>query len=351
MIKIFVRASLILLSISMLFWMNCSSKADNVQKEEIIRVKTAKVQQKAISKPITTSGRLFSKAEMKLSFKVGGIIKNIFVDEGQKVKKGQKLAGLDLVEIKAQVNQARSALEKAKRDLDRVKRLYTSSAVTLEQVQNAETGFDIARANLNVAEFNLQHSIIYAPTNGKILKRFAEVNELVSPGLPMFYFGSSGREWIVRVGVTDKEIIQIQIGDSASVTFDSYPDIKFPAQISEIAETTDPMSGTFEVELNVSQGKYKLVSGFVAKVTIFPSIKQNYKIIPIEALVEGEGKNGFVYILSDTQNQVKKKPIEIAMIVEKEIAVAAGLKNIDRVVTEGAAYLKEGSIVEIVNIP
>ncbi len=87
---------------------------------------------------------------MKLSFKIGGIIKNIFVDEGQRVYKAQKLTELDLSEIKAQVNQAQSAFEKAKRDLERMKRLYADNVVTLEQLQNAETGFEIVKSNLKI---------------------------------------------------------------------------------------------------------------------------------------------------------------------------------------------------------
>jgi multidrug efflux system membrane fusion protein len=349
MIRVFIREWLIMLSIFFLFWLNCGSKADTSKKGEKIRVKTAKIQHKRITKSIHTSGRLSSKAEMKLSFKVAGIIRFIFVDEGQKVKRGQKLAELDLSEIKAQVNQAQSAFDKAKRDVERVKKLYADNVVPLEQLQNAETGYEIAKSNLNVAEFNLRYSTIYAPTDGKVLKRFAEVNELISPGVPIFYFGTSGQEWIVRVGITDKEILNLQLGDSAVVIFDTYPGIEFLAQVAEIAETADLMSGTFEVELKVNQGKYKLISGFVAKVTIFPSIKQNYSIIPIEALIEGDSNHGFVYILSDDQNKVNKIPIQIGIILEKEIAVISGLEHVDKVVTDGAAYLKDGSVVEIVD--
>lgn len=314
-----ISVIIITLTLFILSWVNCGSEADTSRREEKVRIKTAKANQKAISKSICTSGRLSSKAEMKLSFKIGGIIKNIFVDEGQRVNKGQKLAELDLSEIKAQVNQAQSAFEKAKRDLERMKRLYADNVVTPEQLQNAETGLEIVKSNLTVTEFNLQHSTICAPSVGKVLKKFAEVNELIAPGMPVFYFGISGQEWIVRVGVTDKEILQLQLGDSASVTFDSYPGVNFPAQITEVAETADLMSGTFEVELKVNQKNYKLISGFVAKVTIFSSVKQNYSLIPIESLIEGDEKKGFVYVINYESNKAEKIPVEIRLILQKDL--------------------------------
>lgn len=346
MSEIFIRLLFGSMLITNLLWINCSSENDRTPEQERIRVKTAKVYSNVISKPIHTNGRLATKAEMKLSFKIGGIIKHIQVEEGQKVKKGQKLAELDLSEINAQVNQAKSAFEKAERDVTRIKRLYADSAVTLELLQNAETGLEIARSNLNIAEFNLRHATIYAPDDGKILKRFAEVNELVGAGMPVFYFGTTTQEWIVRVGVTDKEILQLQLNDSAYVTFDAYPSTQFPAQITEIAETSDPMSGTFEVELKVSQGKNKFVSGFVAKVTLFSSFKTKYSLIPIEALVEGDGNNGFVFSLAG--NKVKRIPVQINFIVGSDIAIESGLENVNEVVTEGVAYLREGDVVEVV---
>ena len=107
-------------------------------------------------------GKLASKEELKLSFKTGGIISEIFVDEGQTVKKGQVLAKLNLSEIQAQVNQAILGLDKAERDYRRANNLYKDSVVTLEQLQNTTTALDIAKSNVKIAEFNLQFSTIKA---------------------------------------------------------------------------------------------------------------------------------------------------------------------------------------------
>ena len=154
------------------------SKKESDTRENLIKVKAAEVVEKNIVFPIHSSGRLSAKTEQKLSFKTGGIINKIFVDEGQSVRKGQLLAELNLSEIRARVNLAEQALGKAERDFNRTGNLFKDSVVTLEQLQNAETALEVAKSNLEIARFNLKYSTIVAPSQGKILRRLMEENEV-----------------------------------------------------------------------------------------------------------------------------------------------------------------------------
>jgi RND family efflux transporter MFP subunit len=326
-------------------WACSSSNGKDTANEESTLVKTAKVEQKEISFPIRSSGILSSESELKLAFKTGGVIKAIFADEGQSIKKGQVLAKLDLSEILARKNQAFSAYEKAKRDLKRVKKLYEDSVATYEQFQNTQTALQVAEANLQIAEFNLKHSSITAPDNGKILKRFAEENELISPGAPVFYFGNTGKEWVLKLGVTDREIIRLQLGDQAQVKFDAYPDQTFEAQVSEIAAAANTMTGMFEIQLQLKSIGKKLLSGFVGKVEIQPSKKVKYDLIPIEAFMEGDGKEGYVYTLNGSKDRVKKVQVKVGRIMDGSVAIASGLEDVQEVITDGAPYLTDNSPV------
>ncbi len=136
--------------------------------------------------PIISSGILGSKTELTRSFKVGGIVERMFVEEGQTVKKGQILARLNQSEISAQVDQARLAAEKTSRDLQRAENLYRDSVITLEQLQDLRTLKEVASADLEIAEFNQNYATIIAEADGKILKRFTEAGELVQPGTPIY---------------------------------------------------------------------------------------------------------------------------------------------------------------------
>ena len=338
------------LAVLILIIMLWGCKSEPTQKNLVrpIPIEIAKVLTRKIDLPVHGSGILSSPSNMKLSFKVGGIIENIAVDEGSIVKNGQILARLDLTEIKARVQQAQSGYKKAQRDFKRAKKLYTDSAATRKQMQDAATALDMAKSNLEIARFNLEHAKIVAPANGKILRRFAEENELIGPGHPVFLFAAHDNEWIIRCGVADRQVLKINYGDSASVTFGVYPGEHFPGYVSEIAQAADPRSGTFEIKVTMQQQGKRLVSGMVAAIDVFPAKKNTYQIIPIEALNEANGESGFVYTITSTHH-AKKIPVRIKTVFKGQVVVSSGLETVDSVVTTGSAYLRDGARVEIKN--
>jgi RND family efflux transporter MFP subunit len=303
---------------------------------------------------------------MRLSFKTGGIVDAVFADEGQSVEKGRLLARLDLSEIEAQAEQARAAYDKALRDLQRIERLYEKDVTTLEQLQNARTALEIARSDREIAEFNLRHSSIYAPTDGKILGRFVESGELVASGTPVFLFASGTSDWVMRVGVADHQVVRMNLGDPASVLFDPYPDSPFEAQVTEIAETANPASGLFEVELRLDTSDRELVSGFIGRARITPETQQPFVMVPVEALVEGEGLTGSVLVVENAGSgeqartaggseqghsaagrTVRRVTVAIERILGEEMAVSQGLSGGELVVVEGPEYLADGAPVRV----
>lgn len=316
--------------------------------EEITRVRVTPVVNKKISIPVHSSGVLAPVDEIKLSFKTGGIIASVNVKEGQKVKKGVLLASLDPVEIRSAVNQARNGYEKALRDFQRAENLYRDSVATLEMRQNASTALDVAKSTLEVAEFNLKHSEITAPSDGVVLKQLARQNELLAAGYPVFLFGTSGKYWKIKSGLSDKDIVKVLPGDSASVTFDAYPSVKFMAIVSETGAMADPYTGTYETELLLETGNYRLASGFIGSVDIFPATKKTFATIPVGSITEADGSQGYVYAVSDSGTVTRIK-VNIQGMPAETAAVTGIPENVTEVVSEGAAYLKDG--LKVVVIP
>jgi membrane fusion protein, multidrug efflux system len=117
----------------------CNSSADNQQVVELARVRTASAVTGPAAPSIRTNGLLANEDEIRLSFKVGGVIRRLSVTEGEQVRKGQKLAEIEQAEIDAQVEQAAQAQEKARRDLERGERLYADKVISLEQLQDLRT--------------------------------------------------------------------------------------------------------------------------------------------------------------------------------------------------------------------
>lgn len=326
----------------------CGPSGDGSGSEIPVPVRLAAVVLEKTAPPVYTSGKLSPVLEARLSFKVGGIIESVSFDEGETVKAGDVLATLVLDEISAQAQQARSGYEKALRDYGRARNLYADSVITLERLQDAETGLELATSGLEIADFNLHHSAIRAPADGKVLKRYAETNEVVAPGQPIFVFGATGEEWVLRASVNDREVITLRLGDPASVAFDAYPQVSFDARLSEIAEAADPMTGGYEIELAVESNGHRLVSGFVADIEIHPTAAGDYRIIPIDALVEADGSLGTVYTVDPVTKRARAVTVIISHVASGRVAVASGLENVNEVVTDGAAYLADSSLVSVV---
>lgn len=316
---------------------------------EAVCVQVQPVVEAHASRTIHCAGLLSSKRISKLSFKTGGIISRLYVDEGSSVVKGQLLATLDMTEITAQVQQAKVAYEKADRDLKRAKNLYADSVVTLEQLQNATSAYDAALETKNIAEFNQHYSRIVAPANGKIISKLAEENELTGPGMPVLVFGEQGsNEWVVKTGISDKDMVTIRKGDEAKVTFDAYQGQEFLAQVTQLAEVADPLSGTFEIELSVKPGDASFINGMVASIQIRSSNSQRVSLIPPDAIAEANGNKGFVYVVNPENSTAKRIPVTIAFVQNDGIAVLEPLSKEGQLITKGAAFIEDGTRISII---
>jgi membrane fusion protein, multidrug efflux system len=325
----------------------CRNREVKVPVDENIHVKVTEVTSASVSIPIHSTGLIVSSEEYKLSFKTGGLVGRFFVQEGERVKKGKLLASLDLAEINANVSQASNGYEKAQRDFKRVENLYGDTVATLEQKQNAATALNIARSHLEIAQFNLAHSSIYAPDNGLILKELVKENEIVSAGYPVFLFGASGKHWKVKSNLSDRDVVKINPGDSASVTMDAYPGKKFSAVVEKTGEISNPYTGTYELELTLQTTDLRLASGFIASIELFPSGKKSYSMVPFESIVEADGNIGYVYAVKGS-GKVQKVKINIETITGSSAAVSGIPAGVSEIVSQGAAYLKDGMKITII---
>lgn len=341
------RVNCLFLILGMISVISCREKTPGRLAAPVTGVRVEEVSEESISIPVHSTGILYPAEDMKLSFKTGGIVQQVKVKEGEKVRKGDILAELNLSEINAQVDQARSGYEKALRDYNRASNLFADSVATLEQKQNASTVLSMARSNYEIAKFNQLHSRITAPSDGVILKQFIKTNELAAPGYPVFLFGTSDRYWKVKAGLSDREIVKINTGDSAIVMMDAWPGIKFTAVVEQTGGISNPVTGTYLAELILEDMGYRMAAGFVVSADIFPSGKETYLLVPVESLVDADGQSGYLFTVDDS-SVVKKLKVSIVTITGTKAAIKTGDFKILRVVTGGAAYLRDGEKVKII---
>ncbi len=324
----------------------CDSKAiDEAPAATPVRIAAATIGPAAPS--IRTNGLLANKDEIRLAFKVGGVIRRLAVSEGERVRKGQKLAEIEQTEVNAQVEQARQASEKGKRDAARGERLYEDKVISLEQLQDLRTQAAMTEAALNSAEFNWNYAAIVAPRDGTVLRRLAEERELVTAGTPVLVVGAHDQGFIVRTGLADREIVQVRIGDAAQVRLDALPDANLRGKVTEVASAADPASGMFRIEVALDPTDLPLKSGLVAKLTVVPSSASagSRVYVPIGAIVEGDGRSARLFVLD--KDHARRRDVEVAFIEGENVALVSGVEAGEQVITDGAQYLEDGEQVAI----
>jgi multidrug efflux system membrane fusion protein len=261
------------------------------------------------------------------------------------------LAQLDLNEINQQVLQAKVGLEKAQRDFKRVENLYNDTVTTLEQLQNATSALDVAQATLNIAQYNLKFSTITAPSNGIIMMKFMEENEITGPGIPVFYFASDEDTWKMNVGVSDKNVVKLQMGNQAEIVTDAYPNRNVFASISKIANAPEQTTGLYEVELSLENTGLELKPGFFARGELIPSHEINCYKIPVDAIQEGFGNTVSFFVYENKTGRAVKKESEALFLHNEFVYVNMPLADANlQVITKKQKELKNLDKVQLASL-
>jgi len=316
---------------------------------DIIPVKTSAVSALALPKKINATGLVSTENEAKYSFKIGGVISRIYVEEGQFFRKGQLLATLNSTEISAGVSQSSLNVEKAQRDYERAVNLYKDSVYTLEQLQNTKTALDIAQKAKEAVAFNEHYSKIYAASDGFVSQKIASEGEVIGPGMPVLAINETQKNnnYLLKVGVTDREWASINPGQTATVTLDGYADKKIDAYVFRKSQAADPTLGSFQIELKLKLNDIKPAVGMFGKAEISTSQDENVKVIPYSSLVEADGDKAFVFT-PDGANKVRKIPVIISKVDNQQVYLKEGLDGVREIVISNSAYLNEKSTIKII---
>lgn len=296
---------------------------------------------------VSATGTFGSRDEIPLGFKIGGVVTRVTVDEGATVQRGQILASLDLREIDAAVNKAQVAVDKAQRDQQRVQRLAADSVATLSQLQDATSALDAAKADLATARVNREYAMITAPEAGIVLQRLVTSGANVSAGTPVLMLGGSRRGRVLRAGLPDRDALQVQVGDAATVHFDALAERRFTGKVVLVGRSADPRTGTYAVEVSVSDAD-ALPSGLVGQMRITVKGARRTATVPVDALLEANVDSATVYTISPGANPVAQPQRVRITALEGDRAAISGLPDDARVVTRGAAYVTPGVAVRVI---
>jgi multidrug efflux system membrane fusion protein len=310
-----------------------------------IAVRLAPVERATVAEPVRATGVLAAKDEVALGFTTAGVVATVTVDEGDRIRAGQTLATLDLATADAQLARARSAADQAERELARAERLHADSVVTRAQLDATRTAAEVARADVRAASFVRRTAAIVAPSSGVVLRRVAEPSAVVAAGQPVLVVRGDADGVVLRVGLADRDAVRVRVGDAATVRFAAHPGVAFRGRVAQVGAGALAGTGTYEVEVAVDAQGRVLASGLVGEVEVTPSRGEEVALVPVEAIIEGDADSAQVYSLAADGRTARRHAVQVAWLRGGTVAIRSGLDGVTRVVTDGVAYLGDGTPV------
>lgn len=311
-----------------------------------VNVRVAPLETSTVSPAIRVAGVLARQTEVELSLPVGGVIERLAVRAGDRVAKDQELARLQTDQLDAQVVQARALLDKAQRDLGRIEKLQGERVATLENLEDARTQVEQATAALRIAAFNRRHSVLAAPNDGVVLRRFAEPNELVSAGRAVLAFATDNDGWIVTCGLTPRDVARVALG--ARVQLRDSTGGTAVGKIVRMAGAIDSATGTVSVEAMLDSPPAGARSGLVVAVSIAPEPVPARAVVPLAALRDGTGGRAAIFLVEAGASKVKRVWVDVEQVDGERVYLRTMLAPPSRVIVTGQQFVRDGEAVNVV---
>jgi RND family efflux transporter MFP subunit len=309
----------------------------------IYKVRVLSVQAEPRAEIYQVSGRVEHSDELFASFKTGGIMQRLLVDEGDSFKKDHLLAMLDTTEIGAIARTALEYRDKLERDHERIEKLHDEKVVSLEQLQNIKTALAAARADAQRAEFNLHRSLIRAPFDGVVAMRMANEGEMIEAGHPVFRLVEVNEHLVAKVTVPARFVNSLAVGESVKLLVDEVG-IESVGTISELGAVALPGTGHYELEIAFAANS-ELREGMAVRAFI-PGPESPIIALPTSALVTGDEDRGQVYLAVDSLARLFS--VDFIGFENDSVLIKTSLPQNSKVITEGAGFLRDGARIQIV---
>jgi membrane fusion protein (multidrug efflux system) len=328
-------------------------------KDEVpaVPVEVAATRRAEMAAVYTGTAPIESERKAGVVAKVQGEIRQILVDEGQRVREGQMLVRLDGDQIRLQVALAEATMRKLERDYARNTELQAKGLISAVSIDNLKYELEAAKASWELAHLQLSYTEIRSPIGGTITIRAerVKIGNTVMPAGGVIATSDSALfvvedldSLILRINVPERELAKLSVGQLAELSFDAVPGRMFTGKIDLISPYVDPTTATFGVRVRVTETGGLLRPGMFARVAIVYERKLDALQIPRTALLDSDGPPR-VFVVKD--GKATERAVQLGLSNGAYVEVVTGLKDGEQVVVVGQAAVKPGATVRIVNTP
>jgi RND family efflux transporter MFP subunit len=340
---------------------------------------------------LDASGYIVARRQATVASKTIGRVTDVSIEEGQRVEKDQIIARLDDSNAKAALEQARASLAQAEANLrasqvafDDAKPIFkrneqqmNAGVISAQTFDNAHAAYNateqdlavrtrgvaLARAGVEVAQRNLDDTIVRAPFSGIVTVKAAQAGEIVSPSSAGGGFTRTGIGTIVdmdslevEVDVSENFINRVRPTQPASVKLNAYPDWDIPAQVIAVIPTADRSKATVKVRVGFKERDARILPDMGARVSFLSEaspgdgksapVAVSAVVIPPDA-VQTNGDTGTVYIINGNDT-VERRVVRLGARTTDGQLVLSGLPGGTRIAASNLAALSDGAKIHVV---
>ena len=330
---------------------SCSSEEKKVEEKDekpLVKVETV------VSQSVDQIGNYTATTEAEvvnnITTAMPNRIKAIYVDEGQKVSKGQRLVALDDVNTDSyelQVANAEANLKNVEINYNRAVELYKIGGGTKQSVEQMELSLINAQNALASAKRALQNvkenTVLTSPISGVVTARNYDAGDMTGQ-LPILTIAQVQPVKIV-INVSESELAKVNNGMPAVVKFDTYGEEEFAGKVTMVAPTVDVATRTFGVEVTVANKDNRILPGMFARVELNLGTMEHV-VVPDKAVVKQPGSgNYYVYVYKD--GKVSYNQVQLGQRMGDKYELISGVESGSQVVVSGQSRLANGDAVEL----
>ena len=332
-----IKAIAIITAVALLS--GCGANTEDASEERVEQVRTTPLAYQEVSRQIELSTTLQGYEEMNISPSLTGIIEKIYVEVGDRVRKGDTLVRMD----QNQLNTTRLAYANLQIEMNRVRMLLESEAISQQTYDQTKLSFDQTAESLRFLEEN---TFVLAQYDGVISSKSYEDGELYAGAQPILRLTQIS-ELKAYVNVPETYFPLVKKGMKVNVYSDIYPDKVFPAAIEIVYPTIDPASHTFTLKLRIPNSSELIRPGMYVS-TVLDLGRTEALVVPYQAVLRLIGSNNR-YVFVDEGGVAKRVFVKIGERHDQTIEISSdSLKVGDPIVTTGQAKLVDGVRLNVV---
>jgi len=331
-----------------------NSLKDEIKAEDPSMTKAPKlvtvdtIESTVFTKYSTLQGNITSDEMINASSEIGGRILDIYVQEGQPVKRGQLIAKIDLESVNKQIEEMKTSLELANTLYIRQKSLWDQNIGSEVQYLQAKNSKERIEKSIESISFQLSKQNVYSPSSGVVDKEFRQPGEVTSPGGPIIQILNTNKVKVV-VDAPENYLNIIKRGDYVDITIPALSkDIR--GRITQIGRMIDPANRTFKVEVNLNNSRGDLKPNLLAEMKIKEAEINNTIVLSTDLVQEEVSGKKYVYVVStaeDGKTFCKKRYIETGENSDEGIVINYGLRWGEIIVNDGARSLLNNEEIKI----